>query len=738
MATNSTEVPAPSPPVENELTETTVVENSVSTDAEPAKEADPPAAIAPPPPPPSSPEVHEEKKEEPTDQQKPEEDVVSSANETKETPVEPVEEPKPVSTKTRSVNFSSIEENAPEPPPKPRVTNSNSNSTRSSSSSYKPAHRKTDFIDALVDSYKMETSHNEPIITDEKKYVPKTTRSRLNPNWREHRTRRLMNKLEELSLWDREEELKASQAQSLRDQKWEQIQDRQRNHDLCLNLMRQRHESEMESAVLLDRGANGVNDENTTATIARTMKLATPTNGLGYDVPLTPSALRRRAKKDEETTVDMKTPIGRFRQFENNMNDKVDKINQKLQPDREIMRAYSPYRTSIPATATPLFSETYAALLSVPDTFSSNKYNQYHYGVASYLHQPNHASSPDYETRVRAYSNRDVRVPLKEQANDYNFHDDELSHNYNRSSNYDDDYPSKYRTHLTDDEYYPLKPRSNVLDDEQRSKYRSYSTDEDYYPSKSRSNVLDDEQRNKYRSYSTDEDYYPTKYRSNALDDEQRNKYRSYLTDDEYYPSKYRSSILDDEHSSKSRSVGLEDDYPSKYRSAAVEEDYPSLYRPTSTLDEENLGKYRSNAPTAFGYCPPKRTTTLASPTASALYDYSTVANTPRDFSFLHSRPPTSNSIHQRSLNDDLNAIARFSSETTKKILQNVADGPLGLSNKSSRSTLKHVSFNEHDGEGAADDLDDNSYGYSNHSSRHYASKSNYQPVEIISLSSTR
>ena len=116
----------------------------------------------------------------------------------------------------------------------------------------------------------------------------KQHRTRLNPNWREHRIRHLMNKLEELSLWDREEELKASQAQFLREQKLEQIQDRQRNHDLCLNLMRQRHESEMESAVLLDRGANGINDENTSATIARAMNLASPANVLAYDLPTPP------------------------------------------------------------------------------------------------------------------------------------------------------------------------------------------------------------------------------------------------------------------------------------------------------------------------------------------------------------------------------------------------------------------------------------------------------------------
>ncbi|CAF1238952.1 unnamed protein product [Adineta steineri] len=40
----------------------------------------------------------------------------------------------------------------------------------------------SDYIDALVDSYKLQTLVNLFPLYEEKKYVPKTTRSRLNPN----------------------------------------------------------------------------------------------------------------------------------------------------------------------------------------------------------------------------------------------------------------------------------------------------------------------------------------------------------------------------------------------------------------------------------------------------------------------------------------------------------------------------------------------------------------------------
>jgi len=534
------------------------------------------------------------------------------------------EEVRPTEKSSRSVNFASTVEEFDTP--NLGSTNSNKTSTRSTYSSSKTSRRPVDFIDTLVESYKLETSGNTSPIKEEKKYVPKTNRSRLNPNWREHRTRHLMNKLEELSLWDREEELKASQAQALREQKWEQIQDRQRNHDLCLNLMRQRHESEMESAILLDRGANIVNDENTNATIARAMNISSPANVLAYDLPTPPHTLKRRIKQEQDPEATLKTPIGRYRQFETSMDNKLDKINQKLKPDIEIMRAYSPYRTSIPATTTPLFSETYTALLSVPDTYSSNKYNQYHYGVAPHLH----SASPDYEARIRSYSNRDVRVPLKEQANDYNYLDDENLDENNRSKYIDYDHYTKYRTNPVENDYYS-KYRSNSIEPEYQSKYRSNPTDEELF----------------------------AKYRSNPIDDEPLNKYRS-------------------------------------------------------TLD----------------YSPPRRTTSMASPTASALYDLSTVANTPREFSFIHSRQPTSTSVHLRSLNDDLNAITRFSTETSKKILQNLtdpSDDHLSKSTRSSASTRKNVSFPDDD------DLDGDNY-----TSRYYSSKTTQQPVEILSLSATR
>ncbi|CAF0726544.1 unnamed protein product [Adineta ricciae] len=543
-------------------------------------------------------------------------------------------------TKSRSVNFASkIDEIET-----PRFQSTNSNVNRTNYSSSKSSRRPIDFIDALVESYKLETSVPSPN-KEEKKYVPKTNRTRLNPNWREHRTKRLMNKLEELSLWDREEELKATQAQSLRDQKWEQIQDRQRNHDLCLALMRQRHESEMESAVLLDPGATGINDENTSATIARAMSLASPAELLAYDLPTPPHSLKRRLRQEQEKTSDMKTALGRYRQFESTMSNKLEKINQKLQPDHEIMRAYSPYRTAIPPTVTPLFSETYATLLSVPESQPTNKYNQYHYNVASHLHQAQHSASPDYETRSKSYSSRDVRVPLKEQANDYSYYDDE-------------------------------------------------NIDEPYHQHHHRSNFLAD-------------DEYHAKHRLNTS---------------EYYP-KFRSNALDE-------------DYHRKYRFNSVDEDYPSKPRP-NPIEDDYYTKYRSTLTSKLDYSPPRRTTSLVSPTASALYDYTTVANAPRDYSFIHSSQPLSNSIHLRSLNDDLNAITRFSSETSKKILQNATDSANDLSSKSrsssSMSTSKHVSFTDRDG---GDDDDSLSL---EGSSRNYSSKTMYQqPVEIISLSSSR
>jgi hypothetical protein len=431
-------------------------------------------------------------------------------------------------------------------------------------SSFSSSRQPTDYIDALVESYKLETSYNLFPLQEEKKYVPKTSRTRLNPNWREHRIRRLMNKLEELSLWDREEELKVTQAQFLREQKLEQIQDRQRNHDLCLNLMRQRHESEMESAVLLDRAAHRFNDENTNAIIAQTMNLSSPADILIYDLPNPPYNLKRRVRQEQEKTPVLKTPIGRYRQFETNMNNKLDKINQKLQPDWEIMRAYNPYRGSIPTSVVPLFSETYASLLSMPDTYSTNRYNRTHYGGSSYLHQsPPHASSPDNERRVRAHSNRDVRVPLKEEANEDDDHNDDDDGDYN---------------HIR------------------------------------------------------------------------------------------------------------------------------------------------------LSSSPSSRPKPIVSTTASSLYDCSTLVNTPREYSFIHSPQPTSNKIHYRSLNDDLNAITQFTHGKSHKILQNISESSNGVSTKnrsSSVPTNKRVTF--------IDENDENEENY-------YYNKSSrmmYQP-EIISYSSTR
>ena len=259
-----------------------------------------------------------------------------------------------------------------------------------------------DFLDVLVESYKMETSTNfDSLFYDEKQYVPKTSRTRSNPNWREHRIRHLMNKLEELSLWDRDEEMKESQAKFLREQKLEQIQDRQRNQDLCLKLMRQRHESEMESAILLDRSsASGPNEETTRLSIKQALSLPST-----RPVPLT-KTLRQQLANEEN--FEYKTPAARFRQFQTKMDKRLENIHQRSANDRPLTRQ----SRSIPTTVVPLFSETYGMLLKTPETFSSRR------KFSPDSLNDRQTSSPDFEQRSRLNSRRDVRVPLKDQSDD--------------------------------------------------------------------------------------------------------------------------------------------------------------------------------------------------------------------------------------------------------------------------------------------------------------------------------
>ncbi|CAF0862024.1 unnamed protein product [Didymodactylos carnosus] len=346
--------------------------------------------------------------------------------------------------------------------------------------------RPIDFVDALVNSYKVETNIPYTSNNEEKKYVPKTSHTRLNPNWREHRTRRLMNKLEELSLWDREEEMKYKQAEWLREQKWEQIQDRQRNHDLCFNLMKARHESEMESAVTLDNHQN--DDFNTRNTILKTLQLSSLNNVIDYDIPMPPQTLKRRVKQqlqqDQSDHLEPRTPIGRYRQFESTMEHKMDKINDKLKPDTEIMRAYG-HHAYIPPVPV-LFSETYGRLLTSPSSYespspsaSSSSYR------SNYLHGNERFSSPDYETKLRSYSKRDVRVPLKDLETIHSSYYDQSGDDDNISDYYPSSYRigsgiglQKQRSHYSP----PKRTTASALYDCSMTTPRNY--DEDYYSPK--------------------------------------------------------------------------------------------------------------------------------------------------------------------------------------------------------------------------------------------------------------
>lgn len=101
-----------------------------------------------------------------------------------------------------------------------------------------------DFLDVLFESYRLETSSSFPSFSlDEKKYVPRTSRSRSNPQWRQDRIKSFTDKIEDFQLWNRDEERKTSREEFSRREKLEQIRDRLRNQDVSLQLMRHRHQT---------------------------------------------------------------------------------------------------------------------------------------------------------------------------------------------------------------------------------------------------------------------------------------------------------------------------------------------------------------------------------------------------------------------------------------------------------------------------------------------------------------
>lgn len=73
---------------------------------------------------------------------------------------------------------------------------------------------------------------------------------------REHRQRRLMNKLEQFELWDMEQEQKQKQYEIAREQRYKNIMDRLSTQDFCVSVMKKRHEQELESTRDLEAYTN--------------------------------------------------------------------------------------------------------------------------------------------------------------------------------------------------------------------------------------------------------------------------------------------------------------------------------------------------------------------------------------------------------------------------------------------------------------------------------------------------
>lgn len=73
---------------------------------------------------------------------------------------------------------------------------------------------------------------------------------------RDHRQKRLINKLEQFELWDIEQEQKQRQYELAREQRYKNIMERIKTQDFCVNVMKKRHESDLESTKDLECYAN--------------------------------------------------------------------------------------------------------------------------------------------------------------------------------------------------------------------------------------------------------------------------------------------------------------------------------------------------------------------------------------------------------------------------------------------------------------------------------------------------
>lgn len=73
---------------------------------------------------------------------------------------------------------------------------------------------------------------------------------------REHRQKRLINRLEQFELWDIEQEKKHKQYDLAREQRYKTIVERLKSQEFCVNLMKKRHESDLETSRELETYSN--------------------------------------------------------------------------------------------------------------------------------------------------------------------------------------------------------------------------------------------------------------------------------------------------------------------------------------------------------------------------------------------------------------------------------------------------------------------------------------------------
>lgn len=209
---------------------------------------------------------------------------------------------------------------------------------------------------------------------------------------REHRQKRLHNKLEQFELWDIEQSQKQKQFEKAREQRYNNIMERLKSQEFCVNTMKKRHESDLEATKDLETYNN---------------------DHLFVD-----------ALDDAEANI--QGPITSYRKFEAEMDEKVktlqndlDTLNPRSQIDKAIMPRLERTRENL-SLEPQIYTRSGKKILRRPNLDSpcitdlkqgSDKLNQYSLLISSYVNQQHQQMQND--ARSMSQSNKYKRFSME-------------------------------------------------------------------------------------------------------------------------------------------------------------------------------------------------------------------------------------------------------------------------------------------------------------------------------------